>query len=55
MTSPVFALPEMVLVVPRGVYSSFKLGVARPWNYLLSVVDHRQDLFEPLLVGRDTQ
>jgi hypothetical protein len=51
----VFALPEMVLVVPRGVYSSFKLGVAPPSNYLLSVVDHSQDLFEPLLVGQDTQ
>jgi hypothetical protein len=51
-TSLVF-LPEMVLVVPRDVYSSFRLVVAAGTTCFRSPT--KQDLFEPLLVGRDTQ
>jgi hypothetical protein len=36
------------------VVQPFRTSSSTCWSYLLQIVDH-QDLFKPLLVGRDTQ
>jgi hypothetical protein len=49
----VFVLPDKVLVVLRWLYSRFKLVV--PVGTTCYKSSTKKDLFEPLLVGRDTQ